>query len=67
MSQRLSGKACGFGRLSLLAGPRASGRSSASQGHGVDDLLQLAAEPLPARLLVLLQRRKDLDKNREEG
>lgn len=41
------------GQLSTSRG-RVIGRSSASQGHGVDDLFQLAAEPLSARLLVLL-------------
>lgn len=38
----------------------AGGRSSAAQGHGVDDLLQLAPQSLSPRLLVPLQGWQDL-------
>ena len=42
------------------AGQAVVGDGSAAQGHGVHHLLQLAPEPLPPCLLVLLQGRQDL-------
>lgn len=41
--QRLSGKACWLASFSPIAEALRIGRSSASQRHGVDHLLQLAA------------------------
>lgn len=44
----------------VSAGQSPSVTNSAAQGHGVHHLLQLAPEPLPSRLFVLLEGCQDL-------
>lgn len=48
------------GPLTLCRWPDGWAGGSAAQGHGVYHLLQPATEPLPPRLLILLQGRQDL-------